>query len=599
MNTETSAAASPGMTAVATLSRRSLAWRMILPVPLAVIAAIAASWLIVPQVIADNATAEAVTASQQIAAQFKTIRGYYTDKVVGKVTKEGSLKPAIDHEADAKAIPLPATMIHDLSALLAKQDTAINLYSQYPFPNRKNRPLDAFQREAWDYLVANPSMAFSRKEMRDGKNVVRVAVADTMAVQACIGCHNSRADSPKRDWKIGDVRGVLEVTSLIDTQLAQGQRLSSMIMIGAVVIGLVLLAITLLVTRSVTRPIGGLVAAMSDLASGNLQTQVPGVGRRDEMGDMAGAVQVFKDSMIEADDLRAEQTRIAEQGRAQSRAAMHRLADEFQTTVGSIIESVSSASSDLETAATSLAKNADTAKALTTTVAAASEEASVNVQSVASASEELSGSVDEISRQMQESSRIATEAVRQADATDGRIADLSQAATRIGDVLKLITAVAEQTNLLALNATIEAARAGEAGRGFAVVAQEVKALAGQTAKATDEIGAQIAGMQAVTKESVSAIKAIGATIGRIAEISATIAAAVEEQGAATREISRNVQRAAAGTAQVTSSIAEVNGGAVATGSASTHMLASAQTLSGESNRLKAEVQKFLAGVRAA
>jgi methyl-accepting chemotaxis protein len=599
VTTDSSTAALPATTPTKTLSRRSLAWRMILPVPLAVIAAIAASWLVVPRVIADNATAEAVTASQQIAAQFKTIRGYYTDKVVGKLTKEGSLKPAVDHEGDAKAIPLPATMIHDLSALLAKQDIAINLYSKYPFPNRKDRPLDAFQQEAWEFLVANPQVSFSRKEMRDGKNVVRVAVADTMAVQACVGCHNNRADSPKKDWKLGDVRGVLEVTSLIDTQLAQGQRLSSMIMIGAVVIGLLLLAITLLVTRSVTRPIGGLVAAMNDLAKGNLRTEVPGVGRRDEMGDMAGAVQVFKDSMIEADGLRAEQAQIAEQGRAESRAAMLRLADEFQATVGNIIESVSSASSDLETAATSLARNAETAKALTTTVAAASEEASVNVQSVASASEELSGSVDEISRQMQESSRIASEAVQQAGATDARIADLSQAATRIGDVLKLITAVAEQTNLLALNATIEAARAGEAGRGFAVVAQEVKALAAQTAKATDEIGAQIVGMQAVTKHSVSAIKEIGATIGRISEISATIAAAVEEQGAATREISRNVQRAAAGTTQVTSSIADVSGGAVATGTASTHMLASAQTLSGESSRLKAEVQKFLVGVRAA
>jgi methyl-accepting chemotaxis protein len=221
------------------------------------------------------------------------------------------------------------------------------------------------------------------------------------------------------------------------------------------------------------------------------------------------------------------------------------------------------------------------------------------VQSVSSASEQLAGSVNEISRQVQESSKIAADAVQQARRTDAQIAALSQAAGRIGDVVKLITAIAEQTNLLALNATIEAARAGDAGRGFAVVAQEVKALAAQTSKATDEIGGQIAGMQAATTESVAAIKGIGETIGRISEIAATIAAAVEEQGAATQEISRNVQQAAAGTTQVAGTITNVSRGANETGSASTQVLSSAQALSRESNHLKSEVHKFLSAVRAA
>jgi methyl-accepting chemotaxis protein len=238
-------------------------------------------------------------------------------------------------------------------------------------------------------------------------------------------------------------------------------------------------------------------------------------------------------------------------------------------------------------------------QSLSGTVAAASEQASANVQSVASATEEMTASVNEISRQVQESSRIASEAVKQAQETDARINKLSQAAGRIGDVVKLITAIAEQTNLLALNATIEAARAGEAGRGFAVVASEVKQLASQTAKATDEIGTQIAGMQAATQESVAAIKEISATIARVSEIAATIAAAVEEQGAATQEISRNVQQAAQGTAQVASNITDVNRGAAETGSASSQVLSSAQSLSSESNHLKLEVDKFLVTVRAA
>jgi len=233
------------------------------------------------------------------------------------------------------------------------------------------------------------------------------------------------------------------------------------------------------------------------------------------------------------------------------------------------------------------------------TVTAASEQASANVEAVAGATEEMSSSVNEISRQVHESSRIASEAVHQAAKTDSRIAQLTQAATRIGDVVALITAIAEQTNLLALNATIEAARAGDAGRGFAVVASEVKQLASQTAKATEEIGTQVAGMQAATNESVAAIKEIGGTIGRISEIALAIAGAVEEQDSVTKDIARNVQQAAAGTSQVVSHIGEVNRGASETGSASANLLTSAQSLSGESHRLKSEVEKFLSTVRAA
>jgi methyl-accepting chemotaxis protein len=365
-------------------------------------------------------------------------------------------------------------------------------------------------------------------------------------------------------------------------------------------VGLALAAtVCLLTMRSIVPPIRRMTQAMSQLASGDTAVAVPSVGRHDEIGDMAGAVQVFKDNMIEADRLRAEQAETEKRVAAQRKADMNRLADEFHSAIGGIVETVSSASTELEAAAGTLTTTAETTQQLSTTVAAASEQASANVQSVASASEELASSVSEISRQVQESAKIAGEAVRQASETDARIGELSQAAGRIGDVVKLITAIAEQTNLLALNATIEAARAGDAGRGFAVVAQEVKALAAQTAKATDEIGTQIAGMQTATGDSVAAIKAIGATIARVSEIASTIAAAVEEQGAATQEISRNVQQAASGTTQVASNIIDVSRGASETGSASSQVLSSAQSLSSESNRLKLEVDKFLLNVRAA
>ena len=349
----------------------------------------------------------------------------------------------------------------------------------------------------------------------------------------------------------------------------------------------------------IARPIGHITGSMGALAGGDTAAEIPFAARRDEIGSMAAAVQVFKDNMIKARTLEAEAAAAKEAHERQRKADMHQLADGFETAVGGIVEAVATTSTELEAAAGTLMKTAEVTQELSGTVTAASEQASANVQSVASATEEMTSSVNEISRQVQESSKIAGEAVKQAQQTDVRINQLSQAAGRIGDVVKLITAIAEQTNLLALNATIEAARAGEAGRGFAVVATEVKALAAQTGKATEEIGTQIAGMQSATQESVAAIKQIGSTIARISEIAATIAAAVEEQGAATQEIARNVGEAAKGSAQVASSITDVNRGAGETGSASTQVLASAQSLSSESNHLKAEVDKFLSTVRAA
>jgi methyl-accepting chemotaxis protein len=287
------------------------------------------------------------------------------------------------------------------------------------------------------------------------------------------------------------------------------------------------------------------------------------------------------------------------QARDQRRTEMRKLADEFEAAVGEIVQTVSSASTELEASATTLTRTAEQTQQLSGRVEAASEEASSNVKSVAAATEEMTASIVEISRQVRESNRIAGEAVNQAVVTDARINELSKAALRIGDVVNLITTIAEQTNLLALNATIEAARAGESGRGFAVVAQEVKALAAQTASATKEIGSQIAGMQVATQDSVLAIKQIGATIGRISEIAATIASSVDQQDGATQEIARNVEQAAQGTSEVATNIVDVNRGARETGSASAQVLSSAQSLSGESNRLRLEVGKFLDTVRAA
>jgi methyl-accepting chemotaxis protein len=357
--------------------------------------------------------------------------------------------------------------------------------------------------------------------------------------------------------------------------------------------------IALFTARSIATPIQRITGTMGNLAAGDTSVTVEGVERTDEIGQMAGAVQVFKDNMIEADRLRSEQAETEKQAVEQRKADMYKLADQFDNAVGEIIETVSSASTELEASAGTLTSTAERSKELTTMVAAASEEASTNVQSVASATEEMASSVNEISRQVQEAARIANEAVDQARKTNDRVGELSKAAGRIGDVVELINTIAGQTNLLALNATIEAARAGEAGRGFAVVASEVKALAEQTAKATGEISQQVNGIQTATGESVVAIKEIGGIIAKMSEIASSIASAVEQQGVATQEISRNVQQAAQGTKQVSSNITDVQYGANETGSASSQVLSAAQSLSSESNRLKVEVSRFLISVRSA
>ncbi|MCS3728505.1 methyl-accepting chemotaxis protein [Bradyrhizobium betae] len=347
--------------------------------------------------------------------------------------------------------------------------------------------------------------------------------------------------------------------------------------------------------RAITRPLAHLNDVLSRIGQGLFNSRV-NVERDDEAGVALRGLQALQ-AKLGFD--REAQRDLEQRTAAQRRIDMHRLAGEFEAAVGDIIETVASAATELEAAAATLTNTAESTQQLSIAVAAASEEASTNVQSVASATEEMSSSVTEISHRVQDSARMAAEAVSQARQTNDRVSELSHAATRIGDVVELINNIAGQTNLLALNATIEAARAGEAGRGFAVVAAEVKALAEQTAKATGEISQQIGGIQMATKESVTAIEAIGGTIGSLSEISAAVAAAVEEQGAATQEISRNVQQAAKGTQDVSSNITNVQRGASETGSASSQVLSSAQSLSIESNRLKAEVDKFLVTVRAA
>ena len=423
---------------------------------------------------------------------------------------------------------------------------------------------------------------------------------------------NAKATIALKDKCVGLVKSAVDaqikmVQDLIDRSAKASDELTvvsdSTTVTCLVSVGLGLLAslaLSLLIgIKGLSQPIARLKEVMEAFANNDLKADVPGKERRDEVGEMAKTVEVFKKNGLEVRRLKLDQEASETRAAQQRKADMHKLASDFEGAVSVIIQTVSSAATELEASANTLTGTASRTEQLSNVVASAAEEASTNVQSVASASEEMASSVNEIGRQVQESARIASDAVKEAQITNDRVFELSQAANKIGDVVELINTIAGQTNLLALNATIEAARAGDAGRGFAVVASEVKSLAEQTAKATGEIGDQIKGIQTATAASVQAIKEIVGTITRISEISSTIASAVEEQGAATREISRNVQQAALGTTQVASNIIEVQRGSTETGSASSQVLSSAQSLSVESNRLKAEVSNFLSTVRAA
>ena len=473
-----------------------------------------------------------------------------------------------------------------------------NLMKRYGFTDGEFKQLDEAQKNS-DGLVGLEVEAMNLVEGKDKSGKALPAPDRARAIELLHSTQyhqfKSQIMAPiDRFFTMLDQR----TQSRIDDASARAShwRTASLIAIGMLVISVLMLCAYMY--RFVVRSLSKFQDTTRALTAGNFDVVVEETGRHDEIGIIARSMVEFRDGLKHAKELQGaeELERVAKDRRAN---LLDSLIKGFETTMQQIVGTASTASAELEATATTLTKTAGQTQKLAGIVTNASEDASANVQSVASATDELTASINEISRQMQESTRIAATAVEQARATDDRINALSEAANRIGDVVKLITAIAEQTNLLALNATIEAARAGDAGRGFAVVAQEVKELAAQTAKATGEIGGQIASIQTATGESVVAIQQIGDTISQLSGIATTIAAAVEEQGAATGEIARNVQRASDGTRQVAGNITEVNSGAQDTGAASSRVLSSAKSIAAVSNTLQAEVTQFLNEVRAA
>ncbi len=477
-------------------------------------------------------------------------------------------------------------MYRRFAGLGAEQDTYLRLFRSYATP------------EEQEFLTRTVTGDLVSRVERMRKTALETKPGETLAdIDGAEWFHaaTERIDLMKKveDHLADDLKALAG-------RVGQAARSAFWLALGT---ALALLAITMalgiLIIRGITRPLGAMTAAMQKLAGGDKTVVIPAQGRTDEIGEMAGAVEIFKHNMIEADHLRVEQEQMKAQAETEKRTTLGKIADDFEAGVKGIVQMVSSASTELQATAQTMSATAEETQRQSTAVSAASELASTNVQTVSSAAEELAASTAEIGRQVSESARIAGQAVEDANRTNAQVQALVDSAQKIGDVVKLISDIAGQTNLLALNATIEAARAGDAGKGFAVVASEVKSLATQTAKATEDIASQINAIQGATGASVEAIQGIGQTIGRLSEIATAIASAVEEQGAATKEIARNVQQASAGTNEVSSNITGVAKAAADTGTAAGQVLVAAGELSKQSENLHAQVDAFIGKIRTA
>lgn len=467
---------------------------------------------------------------------------------------------------------------------------------------------------AWDYVQAYAEKSSASADIRNATHALRTSVfsrfEETRKSVYAAGMAGKPYPIAAPDWFAQSTTAIDEVLALsaaagreaatlagfARSRSTQLLSFNAALMTASLVLALVTLWIVL---RRVTGSLRQMTDAMTRLAGGELATEIPCRDRRDELGAMAHAMGVFKDNAVKVRDMQNEQEALELKAREEKNAAMRKLADELEESVSTVVGTIQTASAELNASAQTMSKAASQTTLQSGAVASSSAQASVNIQTVASAAEELSASITEISRQIADTTRIAGEAVEQTNQSNERVEGLAQAADRIGEVVKLINAIASQTNLLALNATIEAARAGESGRGFAVVASEVKSLADQTAKATDEIRSQIVQMQDVTTNAVGAIRHIGQTIAEINEVTTAIAAAVEQQGAATREIARNIQQAATGTTEVSSNIVGVSQASSEAGSSAANVLAASSELRKEAEGLRQEIDTFLSSIRAA
>ncbi len=519
----------------------SLFWKLALPVIALFTIAIVILAFYIPQQIQNRAVEGATSSSKQTANQFKVLRKYYVQNILNKVKSGSDMRPAINHKGNPKAFPLPATMIHDLSDLLKNEGTTVNLYSAYPFPNRKSRVLDKFQTDAWDFLVKNPKSVFVEETIKQGKSVVRVAVADIMVAQACVNCHNSHPDTPRAGWKLGDVRGVLEINSDISKQMAASSSTGKkIIFILMATLVFIILAIHFVYKIVIAKKLAVLDSSINDLATGSSDlTQRLDERGSDEISHLAKGFNQFLEN--------------------------HRV---FIKEISGAAQHLSDSSIEMSSITAQAKEDSAEQKSQITMVATAVNEMATTIQEVANNTSTADSSAREARNETSAGLQVVEENIRITNTLSDEIEKASEVihslkadSESIGSVLDVIRGISEQTNLLALNAAIEAARAGEHGRGFAVVADEVRTLASRTQESTVEIQEMIERLQQGTDSAVTVmaqgintvgesvkqatqtgenLKSITAAVTNISDINTQIASAVEEQSAVAEEINRNV-----------------------------------------------------------
>lgn len=576
--------------------RKRIASQLLVPITIGIGAVLLALLIFVPVVVESNAEATATHQAQQIVEQIKRIRSYYSGNILPPA-KSAGLKTSTDPADDLGAIPFPATFVLQISEAFSDLDTRFKFYSPYPFPNRKDRQLDEFQQAAWDFVQANPDQSYVQQVDVDGKQVLKVGVADTMSAQSCVNCHNATAGLAKRDWEVGDVRGVLEVTMNIEPELMAGWRLSAMLVGGGVAAGLLLLAFCYNSMRRISNPLTEMTDVMGALTSGNLSVDVEHQQRKDELGLMARSLEIFKSALTDKESLQRDQE-LAMEKRLKSLSAQDDHIEAFRSEIAEIVETVSQAARHLTTSSVSLSEISESVSKRASSADDIAQHSAQGVESVARSTDDLSNSVMEIASQVQASAALAKDATQRASHTGEAVAGLDEAATRIGEVIQLINDIASQTNLLALNATIEAARAGEAGKGFAVVAGEVKNLANQTSKATEDIESQVAGMQQWTQTVVDSIAGIVDAIDRINASMVEVSTRFDDQRDAIGTIARNSQTAADDAKEMSTTIGELKSASAETNASSSQVSDASKNLSDEADHMQRVTEGFIKAIEA-
>ena len=494
----------------------SIFWQIAFPVVGIGLLIIIALAILVPSQLKDNTISNATIGAQNTVQQFKTIRGYYTNNIIKTILKSADIRPAINHKNNNKAVPLPATMIHDLSQVLEDKGTSLKLYSKFPFPNRSSRRLDDFQQRAWDYLNQDPGGTYSEEQNTNGSRVLRVAVADIMVSDACVNCHNSRADTPKNDWKLGDVRGVLEVSTVIDQQIMAGTKTNQTILFIIVVALLVMLgAIGILFRFTIGRRLKHLSERLREISTGDGDlTQRIAVSGNDEISHLSDHFNVFIDKI-------------------------HKTVGQFANTADEVVKAVE----DLDRVTSNVSQGASRQQQETESIASAVSEMSSTSASVNSSASSAANQTTEADTAAKSGKQIVNQTIEgihllSSDVSSAAkvIEDLAQQADNIGTVLDVIRGIAEQTNLLALNAAIEAARAGEQGRGFAVVADEVRTLASRTQESTEEIQAMIENLQSGTRNAVAVMDKSQGQVQKTVDMAATAGQSLDSIVSAMDEI---------------------------------------------------------------